>query len=193
MKEGLTKDNIKLLYEKNESLSVMGQYVMYDVYDVNNVPLGQRIGVRDLAVFDFKELFDGNGLIKDMREEYKKRKPVKPEKVVKVKKEPEKTTNYQPTENNLDQSNPPTESGIPSKESKKKSKPAESYSTTNDGYIESQISIRLHLKGKRRISVEQVIDLLKSKWEVDGYDIKMDKVELPEINEVVETTKVEEE
>lgn len=176
MQEGQTRDGIKLFYEKNEKGSVIGQFVLYDIYDTDNVLLGERIGVRDLVLFDFKELFNSDGMIKDMREEYKKRKPAKVEKPVKEKKiKQEETHNIEAAKAEVNEETKPKES-----KSKKKSEPAESYESTDDGYIESQISIRLHLKGKRRVSVEQVIDLLKTKWQVDGYDIKMDQVMSPE-------------
>lgn len=182
MQEGLTKDGKKLFYEKNEEKSVIGQYVMYRVFDENNVLLGNRIGVRDLKEFNYDELFDNGTLKPDMREEYKARKPVKEEKQKKVVEpskplmkaldiilRPESTTIASEVKEVVE---PEEKEG---KKSKKKEVDRAWYDQQANGYIESLVTLRVHITGKRKVTVEDILNLIKTKWEVTGYDIKQEK------------------
>lgn len=177
MQDGLTKDGKKLFYEKDEAGSVIGQYVLYNIYDENNQLLGQRIGVRDLSVFNYDELFENGALIRDMREQYKARKPekvAKPSKVKEQKTEPASAPSNTPGDVPIvnPESNPESEPEETGK--KKKVKTSESWGV-EDGYIESFITVKVHLKGKRKVHVSDIIELLKTKWEITGYSIRMEK------------------
>lgn len=151
MKEYTTKDKVIIKVEKNEEKSIIGQYVAYNIYDGADKLLGLRVGVRDIEELNYADLFE-KGLLKfDMRDPNRK-KPEKKEKVKqeKVPKKIEKAENIT--------AETPTE--VPAMQ-----QPRENNDTPS-GFVDTDMTINITIRAKKRINPEDVISYLQARYEL---------------------------
>lgn len=196
MKEVVTLDGVTLTYTKNEQKSVPGVGNVFNIHKEGTL-VGWRVGIADIKKLNYKDLVDASGaLIYDAKGKMNA-KPKKAKKEVKPSPELTKALNvidqipntgtgrFKTDKPNIANTPKPFIDQLRSLEANQdenrvmKGMPmndADEPTTQTDklvgGGFEIALKFRCTLKTKRRVTVNDVVQYLKKKYDIIGYEVE---------------------
>lgn len=189
MKEVTTLDGVVLTYTKNEQKSVPGVGNVFNIHK-GGILVGCRVGIADIKKLNYKDLVDASGALIYDAQGKMNAKPKKAKKEVKPSPELTKALNVIdqiPNTGRFKTDKPKTLVDVPislleanqDENRVMQGMPmndADATTTQTDklvgGGFEIALKFRCTLKTKRRVTVDDVIQYLKKKYDIIGYEVE---------------------